>query len=63
MVNWVKIFKTEKKEIQLIRLTEVFGEVLCEKNAYKSVTTALLFSNVIYGDHQFGCLFTKKGHF
>ena len=49
MVIWVKIFKTEKKpiEIQLVRLTEVCGTVLSEKNAYKSVKTALLLSNVI----------------
>ena len=64
MVIWVKIFKTEKTiEIHPVRLTEVFGKVLCEKYAYKSVKTALLLSNVIDSDHQKSCLFTNKGHF
>ena len=64
MVIWVKIFKTEKTiEIQLVRLTEVCGKILSEKNVYKSVKTALLLSNVIDADHQNGCLFTNKGHF
>ena len=64
MVIWVKIFKTEKTiEIRLFRLTEVCGKVLSEKNAYKSVKTALLLSNVIDADHQNSCLFTNKGHF
>ena len=64
MVKWVKIFKTEKTiEIQLVRLTEVYGQVLIEKNAYKSVKTVLLLSNVIDADHQNSCLFTNKGHF
>ena len=64
MVKWVKIFKTEKTiEIQLVRLTELCGKVLSEKNAYKSVKTALLLSNVIDADHQNSCLFTNKGHF
>ena len=64
MVIWVKIFKTEKTiEIQLVRLTEVCGKVLSKKNAYKSVKTALLLSNVIDADHQNSCLFTNKGHF
>ena len=64
MVKWVKIFKTEKTlEIQLVRLTEVYGKVLSENNAYKSVKTALLLSNVIDADHQNSCLFTNKGHF
>ena len=64
MVKWVKIFKTEKTiEIQLVRLTEVCGKVLSEKNACKSVKTALLLSNVIDADHQNSCLFTNKGHF
>ena len=64
MVKWVKIFKTEKTiEIQLVRLTEVCGKVLSEKNGYKSVKTALLLSNVIDADHQNSCLFTNKGHF
>ena len=58
MVIWVKILKTEKtKAIQQVRLTEVCGKVLSEKNAYKSVKTALLLSNVIDADHQ------NKGHF
>ena len=58
MVKWIKIFKTEKTiEIQLVRLTEVCGKLLSEKNAYKSVKTALLLSNVIDADHQ------NKGHF
>ena len=64
MVKWVKIFKTEKTiAIQLVRLTEVCGKVLSEKNAYESVKTALLLSNVIDADHQNSCLFTNKGHF
>ena len=64
MVILVKIFKTEKTiEIQLARLTEVCGEVLSENNAYKSVQTALLLSNVIDADHQNSCLFTNKGNF
>ena len=64
MAIWVKIFKTEKTiELQLVRLTEVCGKVLSEKNAYKSVKTSLLLSNVIDGDHQNSCLFTNKGHF
>ena len=59
-----KIFKTEKDiEIQLVRPTEVCGEVLSEKNAYKSVKTALLLSNVIDADHQNSCFFTNKDHF
>ena len=64
MVIWVKIFKTEKTiEIQPVRLTEVCGKVLSEKNAYKYVKTALLLSNVIDADHQNSRLFTNKGHF
>ena len=65
MVIWVKIFKTEKKtiEIQLVRLIEVCGKVLSEKYVYKSVKTALLLSNVIDADHQNSCLYTNKGHF
>ena len=64
MVKWVKIFKTEKTiEIHLVRLTEVRGKVLSEKNDYKSVKTALLLSNVIDADHQNSCLVTNKGHF
>ena len=64
MVIWVKIFKTEKRlEIHLLRLTEVCGKVLSEKNVYKSVKTALLLSDVIDADHQNSCLFTNKGHF
>ena len=50
-------------EIQLVRLTEVCGKVLSEKNVYKSVNSALLFSNVIDADHQNSFLFTNKGHF
>ena len=64
MVKWVKIFKTEKTiEMQLVRLSEVCGKVLSEKNADKSVETALLLSNVIDADHQNSCLLTYKGHF
>ena len=64
MVKWVKIFNTEKTiEIQLVRLTEVCGKVLGERNANKSVKTALLLSNVIDADHQNSFLFTNKGHF
>ena len=64
MVIWVKIFKSEKTiETQLVRLTEVCGIVLSEKNAYESVKTALLLSNVIDADHKNSCLFTNKGHF
>ena len=64
MVKWVKILKNEKTiEMQLVRLTEVCGKVLSEKNAYMSVKTALLLSNVIDADHQNSCLFTNKGHF
>ena len=62
MVIWVKLFRTEKKrvEIQLVRLTEVYGKVLSDKNVYKSVKTALLLSNVIDVDHQKNvCLQTK----
>ena len=59
-----QILKTEKTiEIHLVRLTEVCGKVLSEKNAYKSVKTALLLSNVIDADHQNSCLFTNKKHF
>ena len=64
MVKWVKIFKNEFfLEIQLGRLTEACSKVLSEKNAYKSVKTALLLSNVINADHQNTCLFTNKDHF
>ena len=64
MVKWVKIFKTGKTiEIQPVRLTEVCGKVLSEKNAYKSLKTALLLSNVVDADYQNSCLFTNKGHF
>ena len=64
MVKLVKIFKTVKTiEIQLVSLTKVYGKVLSERNAYKSVKTALLLSNVIDADHQNSCLFTNKGHF
>ena len=61
VVKWVKIFKTETTiEIQPVRLTDVCGKVLSEKNAYKSVKTALLLSNVIDTDHQNSYLFTNK---
>ena len=64
MVKLVQIFKTERAiEIQLVRLPEVCGEVPSEKNAYKSVKTALVLFNVIDADHQYSCLFTNKGHF
>ena len=64
MVIWVKIFKTEKTiEIQVVRLNEVCGKVLSEKNASKSVKTASLLSNVIDADQQNSCLFTNKCHF
>ena len=64
MVILVKLLKTEKTlELQLVRLTEVCGKVLSDKNVYKSVKTALLLSNVIDADHQNSCLFTNKGHF
>ena len=64
MVIWVKTFKIEKTiEIHLVRLTEVCGKVLSEKNDYKSVKTALLLSNVIDAYQQNSCLFTNRGHF
>ena len=65
VIKWVKDFKTQKTiKIQLVRLTaQVYGKVLSEKNAYKSVKTALLLSNVIDADHQNRCLFTNKVHF
>ena len=54
VVILVKIFKTEKTiEIQHVRQTEVSSKELTEKNAYKSVKTALLLSNVIDADHHF----------
>ena len=63
MAIGVKIVKTEKTiEIQLVRLTEVCGKVLSEKNAYKSGKTALLMLNSVDADHQNSCLFTNKGH-
>ena len=59
-----QILKTEKTiEIQVVRLTEVCGKVPSEENAYKSVQTSLLLSNVIDADHQSSCLFTNEGHF
>ena len=66
MVIWVKIFKTEKTiEIHLVRLTEVCGKVFSEKDAYKSVKTALLLSNVIDAyhydhDHYAACWVTLR---
>ena len=63
MVIWVKIWKTEKAiEVHLIKLNEVCGKVLSKKNAYKTVKTALLLSNVIDADQQNSCSFTNKGH-
>ena len=63
-INIGQIFKTEKIiEIQLVRLNEVCCKILSEKNAFKSVKTALLLSNVVDADHQSSCLFTIKGHF
>ena len=47
------------RTIQLVRLTEVCGKVPSEKNAYKSVKTAVLLFNVIDVDHQNSCLITK----
>ena len=41
-----------------VRRTEVCGKVLSEKNAYKSVKTAFLLSNVIDADHKNSRLFT-----
>ena len=52
-----------KNNRNTVRLTEVCGKVLIEKNAYKSVKTALLLSNVIDADHQNSWLFTNKDHF
>ena len=58
-----KIFKTEKTiEIQLVRPTEVCGQVFSEKNGYKYVKTVLLLSNAIDADHKNSCLFRNKGH-
>ena len=48
--------------MQPVRLTEEYDKKLSEKNAYKSVKTALLLSNVIDVNHQNSCLFTKKRH-
>ena len=46
--------------MQPVRLTEVCGKVYSEINAYKSVKTALLLSNVIDVDHKTPvCLQTK----
>ena len=60
VVRWVKISKTEKTiEIQQVRLTEVCGKVLSEKNAYKSVKTVLLLSSVIDADHQNSSFFLQ----
>ena len=64
LVIQVNIFQTEKTiEIQLVRPTEVCGQVQSEKNGLRSVKTSLLLSNVIDTDHQNSCLFTNKGHF
>ena len=57
------ILKIEKTiEIHPVKLTEICGKVVSEKNAYKSVKTALLLSNIIDADHQNSCLFTNKDH-
>ena len=62
--NGSKYSKLKKTiEILLVRLTEVCGKVLIEKNAYKSVKTALLFSNIVDADHPNSCLFTNEGLF
>ena len=59
-----QIFKSEKTiEIHIVRLTEVCGKVPSEENAYKSVKTALLLSNVIVVDHQNSCLLQTKAIF
>ena len=50
-------------EIQIVKPTEVCGKVLSEKNAYKSVKTALLLSNVVDADHQNSCFFNKQRPF
>ena len=64
MVIWVKIFNCEKTiEIQLVRLTEICGKVLGEKNAFKSVKTVLLLSNVIDSDHQTAVCLQAKAIF
>ena len=64
MVIWIKIFKTEKTiEIHLVRLTEVYGKVSSEKNAYTSVKTTLLLSTVIDADHQNSCCLQTKAIF
>ena len=45
----MNIFKTEKAiEIQLVRLTEICGKVLDEKNAYKSFQTKAILRH-LYG--------------
>ena len=44
-------------------LTEVCGQVLIEKNAHKTIKTALLLSNVVDAHHQNSSLFTNKDHF
>ena len=49
VVIWINIFKTKKTiGIQLVRLIEECGKVLSEKNAYKSVKTALLLSKQLF---------------
>ena len=47
-------------EIQIVRPPEVCGKVLSEKNAYKSVKTALLLSNVVDADQQNSWFFFYK---
>ena len=58
----IKKWKNDRNTT-IVRLTEVCGKVPNEKNAYKSVKTALLLSSGIDADHQNSCLFTNKGHF
>ena len=50
-------------EIQPVMPSEVCGKVLSKINAYKSVKTALLLSNVIDADNQISCLFYKQRPF
>ena len=61
MVKQVKILKNEKTiEVQLVRLTEVCGKLLSEKNTHKSVKTVLLLSDVIDADHQIAVCFLTE---
>ena len=64
MVIWVKILKTEKTiETQPVRLTEVCGKVLSEKNDYNAVLTDLLLSSVIDVDHQNNFVYKQRPFF